>query len=125
MLALTTAAVLVSGGVAELRTAPVRVDAGVQLVGRVAAVGALAGTHSWAGARVRVVVTGGVSVASTDRAAGCGAVVSVTVDTGVGGVGDTARVGAVGAFRGRRAGVVVVTRSHGVLDLVDNGRHDG
>jgi hypothetical protein len=55
-------------------------------------------------------------------------VVSVAVDTGVGGVGGTARVGAVGAFRGRRAGggvVLVVTRSHSVLDLVDDGRHDG
>ena len=94
---LAATAVIVSGSIAHLCATAVRVDAGIQLIGKVAVVRTFVVCR--AGCVVSVVVIGGVRVASTDGAGRRGTVVPVTVNTGVGSVGGTAVVGAVGALR--------------------------
>lgn len=128
MLALATAAVLVASSVAESGAAAVRVDPGIELVGCGAAVGTLCpGRPRCCRTRsgVSVVVTGCVGVATANCGAWGRTVISVTVDTGVGGVGSAACVCAVCAFRSSGRGGGAMSRGHRILYFVDHRRHIG
>lgn len=124
--------VALAGHVTGVDTGAVAVDAGIYLVGCGRRMGALvvgaAGRVADAGAG-GCRVTNTASRVSNTGASGCGVaasggvgtVVTVRVDSGVSSVGGLAVVGSVGAF----GLLVVLVALDGVLDLVDDGRHDG
>jgi len=101
-------------------TVPVRVDTWVESVGYAGVVRSMCALSGAGGVSASGAYTVGTELVVTGSAAYVVRAITVRVDAGIGGVGNTGVVWAGGTL-----GLAMAVRVDGVLDLVDDARHIG